>query len=308
MLGSMVTLYLFLGGAGAGALAVLGTIEGLLTLRSCPAYLRAIPQELLAKSWIVCFAALAIGIACLALDLGRFDRLLVLVVTPQPTAIALGAVALAFALALAGIGAVCENVDGVHLPVFATRVFALMAIAVSAVAMSYTGVLLQSMASVVAWQTPLIPVLFVCSSVSCGIALIVGTAAFVEPRGSVVAPIRGMLGADSVLIVLEGVALCAFLLHLSSDERAIDGLTALLSGSLAPVFWGVLCFMGLVVPFLIERFVANVSHHFVLAWIAAALLAGGFALRVCVVGLQGFDPTAQFAAMAYSSGELAPFM
>ena len=304
VISALVTLYIFLGGAGSGALLVLGSIEGLRTLSRCPRRLMLLPRELLGRAWGICFLALALGIVCLSLDLGRFDRLLVLAVSPQMTPISIGAVSLAFALLLAGLGAACENFDRVALSIVTTRVFASAAIIVAAVAMSYTGVLLTEMASVVAWQTLLLPALFVLSSLSCGIALVIGAAAFVESRTSISGLLPGLLALDSAAIVAELGVLAAFVLRLNGDERTSTSFSALLFGDLAPLFWCLVIVCGLIVPLCIERFITDMSHHYMLEWTAVAILGGGLALRVCVIGLAQYDPVQELASMAYSSGLL----
>ena len=108
MFNVLTTSYLFLGGTGAGALAVLCVLE-------CARVLRwralAMPEEFFARAWPVCAVTLATGMLCLLADLGRPDRLLGLLSSPTPSAMAAGSFALVAALAcaaafsLAGIAA-----------------------------------------------------------------------------------------------------------------------------------------------------------------------------------------------------------
>ena len=82
----LTTSYLFLGGTGAGALAVLCVLE-------CARVLRwralAMPEEFFARAWPMCTVTLATGMLCLLVDLGRPDRLLGLFASPAPSVLSL---------------------------------------------------------------------------------------------------------------------------------------------------------------------------------------------------------------------------
>ena len=82
MFDSLVIGYLFLGGAGGGALVVLAALEG---VRSLAGRRLGLPDEFFARAWPVSTVALAAGIVCIFADLGRPDRLFALVLSPQPT-------------------------------------------------------------------------------------------------------------------------------------------------------------------------------------------------------------------------------
>ena len=96
----LTTSYLFLGGTGAGALAVLCVLE-------CARVLRwralAMPEEFFARAWPMCTVTLATGMLCLLVDLGRHDRLLGLFASPAPSVMAAGSFALVAASASCGI-------------------------------------------------------------------------------------------------------------------------------------------------------------------------------------------------------------
>lgn len=102
MFGELVVCYLFLGGAGAGACLVL-SIMGVLVPRDL--FLKSFERSIIA-SWeyrklfgfgfafaLVAFVA---GILCLFADLGRADRVLLLLSSPRAVHITIGAYALIF--------------------------------------------------------------------------------------------------------------------------------------------------------------------------------------------------------------------
>ena len=111
MFDSLVIGYLFLGGAGGGALVVLAALEG---VRSLAGRRLGLPDEFFARAWPVSTVVLAAGIVCIFADLGRPDRLFALVLSPQPTPLTVGAYALVVSLACAGAFSVLALADGLH--------------------------------------------------------------------------------------------------------------------------------------------------------------------------------------------------
>lgn len=280
--------YLFLGGTGAGALAVLCVLE-------CARALRwralAMPEEFFARGWPVCTVTLATGILCLLADLGRPDRLLHLLTSPEPSAMAVGSFALAAALALAAAFSAFALFDTVRLPRVAVVCLAAAGVAAAGATAAYTGVLLESLASVLLWRTPLVPALFVLSSASCGIAVAFLAASFVETRHPYRGPLVWLARVDGGIVLVEAGCLAVFLLLAFAGEGTVAAARALVLGELAPVFWGVLAVCGLAVPLVLERFLTHGNSRTQLLWIAALLLVGGFALRWCIVGAGAYDVT-----------------
>lgn len=280
--------YLFLGGTGAGAVAVLCVLE-------CARALRwralAMPEEFFARGWPVCTVTLATGILCLLADLGRPDRLLHLLTSPEPSAMAVGSFALAAALALAAAFSAFALFDTVRLTRVAVVCLAAAGVAAAGATAAYTGVLLESLASVLLWRTPFVPALFVLSSASCGIAVAFLAASFVETRHPYRGPLVWLARVDGGIVLVEAGCLAVFLLLAFAGEGTVAAARALVLGELAPVFWGVLAVCGLAVPLVLERFLTHGNSRTQLLWIAALLLVGGFALRWCIVGAGAYDVT-----------------
>lgn len=280
--------YLFLGGTGAGALAVLCVLE-------CARALRwralAMPEEFFARGWPVCTVTLATGILCLLADLGRPDRLLHLLTSPEPSVMAVGSFALAAALVLAAAFSAFALFDTVRLTRVAVVCLAAAGVAAAGATTAYTGVLLESLASVLLWRTPFVPALFVLSSASCGIAVAFLAASFVETRHPYRGPLVWLARVDGGIVLVEAGCLAVFLLLAFAGEGTVAAARALVFGELAPVFWGVLAVCGLAVPLVLERFLTHGNSRTQLLWIAALLLVGGFALRWCIVGAGAYDVT-----------------
>jgi polysulfide reductase chain C len=272
----LVVAYLFLGGAGAGACAVLA-ILGLLAdgddVRRC-ATLRFRDGRgrfyggFFGGTLVGAAAVLGLAALCLAADVGRPDRLLVLATSALTSYLVVGAwaVALCFVLAL---GAALLWYGIVPVSLVGLRVVDGLLLVVAIVVMAYTGLLLSDMASVPLWHSGWLPIVFVLSSLSCGIALCVVFALLGRSAVAFARALRFLLRVDGLLIVLECVALAAWLLSVcvaanslspsgvltSTGQAARDSVAQLLSGSDAPLFWLGLVALGLVVPLVIDAVV-----------------------------------------------------
>lgn len=325
--------YLFLGGTGAGALVVLCLLEcanvrrrfgslaertrlGLtFSGRAMPprqlgrmngaAGAFALPGEFFARAWLVCLVVLACAIACLAFDLGRFDRLFNLLFTPRLSIMTVGAYVLAASFVIAMIFAALALLDNVFPGPGFVYVLSVVGVLVGVATMVYTGVLLSSLASVRFWQTPLLPVLFTVSSLSCGIACVLFSGVFVEARQPVVAPLARLAHIDGFVILAEAVVLVAYLTWGMWGDATVCAAYALIAGGLAWLFWGGLVTVGLVVPFVMERFVAYGNYRSQLVWIAAAVLLGGFIMRLCFVDAGLYDATQAGSVASGLIGEWA---
>ena len=138
---------------------------------------------------------------------------------------------------------------------------------------SYTGVLLSSSALPFWSDARLMGALFLASGASTGMAAI---SLILFLTGDSAGPGWGKVKrADRYSMIIELVLLAVFLGVLGSAARPIT------SGHFAPLFWGGLIVVGLLVPLVIDF----VGHRIkVLSAVAALLvLAGGFVLRYVVV-------------------------
>ena len=240
MFGELVVGYLFLGGAGAGGCLTCALL-GLLADREelAPALAARFRTgagrrwtRLLAPALTLSVGCLVLGIVCLAADLGRPDRLLLLMVSATPSYISFGAWALvACTLLGAALVAVWRGAMAVRGGALAA-LEALTVVAALATA-AYTGLLLASMPSVPLWCTPWLPVLFTLSAASCGIALVMA-AAWVSGAATDFGAVLARLAlADAALIALEAVAAAGALLSAwaSSGAPAADLAAGLLAGA-----------------------------------------------------------------------------
>ena len=287
MLEDLTVWYLFLGGAGAGCLLVAAVLECLSPHAIAANGGRRIPKgpyrSFFAPAYVAGLAAVAVGALCLLLDLGRGERALSLVFQPTLSFISVGVFLLIALMVLAAAPAALWAFGRTGLPeplALATRV--LLALAAFSV-MTYTGLFLSGMPSVPLWNTPLLPVLFVTSALSSGIALLVCVAFLTGSSERFASAANRLRAADAVVIVCEVILLALFV-----GAAFLKGGTAqasaerLVQGDLSAPFLGLVVLLGLVVPFACEALARKVSERAVVA-AAVLVLAGGFFLRWCIV-------------------------
>lgn len=336
----LVVVYLFLGGAGAGALAVCCIVDLALTrpLRAGfgtrTSKMRASEVHVFGASAFECagagvsprvsrpsdktglhmvdlafllgFLMLVFAVVCLVADLGRVDRVASLFFGSQFTVLTVGAFSLAALLALAALLVLARFLYLPGLSWGAVRFAEGVAVVVSFVVMAYTGVLLQGLVGVAFWRTPLLPVLFVLSSLSCGAAAMCIVAPFSGVEDDAQARILVRVAHfDLVVILLEmAVAACLLWWAHGSAHAGVQASFAILTdpaygvyslgGSVFSCWWGGFVLCGLLVPLLAEVAVAfrlgsrrALSRAFgmrnALAVAAAFVMIGALCMRWAVV-------------------------
>ena len=305
--------YLFLGGTGAGMCVVLSLLECFTARESMSVRLMsaapyespisrissalALPSEFFTRAWPACFVLLALGVLCLLVDVGRPERLFNLLFSPQPTAMSVGSYAIAVTLLCSGAFSAMSLLDNVEPSRALSLAIAIVGVASGLVTAVYTGVLLSSLASVLAYRTPLLPALFCVSSLSCGLAGAFAALSFTEPRHPHVRPRAALTLADGGLVLIEAALLAVYVVWMLGSEGTAAGAWALVAGDMRWLFWGGLLICGLIVPFALERFLTHGNARTQLLWIASCLLAGGLSLRICTTGLAAYDVTQVSAFM-----------
>ncbi len=301
MLGNLAIAYLFLGGAGAGTIAIACALDLFWTHDEFGSRITRAPFEssaksrVLTRSFFIGFAGLASGCVCLLCDLGRMDRALSLFENPSPTYLSFGSVALALLMACAAFLFLVRLLHVLAIGRPFVLVVEALAGMLSVAVMLYTGLLLRSLSSVSAWNTPLVPALFLLSSLSCGIAAVLLCAFFGLRECRLFAVPRALPAFDAAVIVFEIVAAMAFSLMTPSGVS----LSGAASGDapLEVLWWAGFVFCGLVVPLVLEAVVLRSSSpaasgngvFFLVVLAAALVLAGGVCLRFCVVNAGGHD-------------------
>ncbi|WP_210363904.1 NrfD/PsrC family molybdoenzyme membrane anchor subunit [Bacillus sp. REN3] len=160
----------------------------------------------------------------------------------------------------------------------------------------YTGFLIGVVGSVPLWNTAILPILFVVSAISTGIAGTMLVSALIDR--SVVHKVLSVKKIHLALLVAEVFLIFTmFLITSSSNEAAAESVAMLVSGEYSTLFWFGLIAMGLILPIIIESLelynekklghskagleVAAAGSHGIAGTLVTetAVLAGGFILR-----------------------------
>lgn len=298
MFGTLAICYLFFGGVGAGTLFVTSLVD-LVWVREpfgCqvdgPSSQAVEPvRRLLSVAVLVGFCGVVFGILCLAFDLGRPDRLETLFLNPSVTFLTLGSFALAVLALIGGFLTIVRFCSLPNVPRGVVIAAEIIAALLAAIVMVYAGMMLQSFSSVALWDTPLVPLLFVLSSLSAGCAILF-VVAFAVEAGTDVRALRvlgNLVRFDAVVIALEAVGAIAFVVLAFGDERAsaVEAVRMLVLGDgwLATLWWAGFVACGIAVPLLLEAallFFRNKKHHdtiTVCALVGVFVLVGALGLR-----------------------------
>lgn len=304
MFETAVVCYLFLGGAGAGACAALA-VAGFLVPRdyleserigSSGAVRRAVvvPEDyrrLFFSGYTAALVALALGIAFLLVDLGRADRLLLLL-QPKLTYLSVGAYALAACVIVSCIAALLWGGFIRFARLWAFRLVGCAQLISAFAVMVYTGLLLWDVRAVPLWSTPWLPALFALSALSCGLALLLAGDRLSEGSRRFPGYARGLAKADLAIVIVEAAVAGGFVVSVGASGAggtptalaAAASLARLLTGDLAVAFWGGFVACGLVAPLLVEAglMLSGRRAPLVAVGASALILAGGFFLRWCV--------------------------
>ena len=288
MFGDLIAWYLFLGGAGAGLAVVLAALDLLPWLRTrfsnrpTPAWANGLSRRFFARGYGVALALLALGAACLLADLGQPERFYFVLVHPTASLLTFGSYVLAATMACAAAlgGVALFNLERV--PDGLVRAVEAAAIVLGVATMAYTGLFLGAIDFVELWRSPLLPLLFVASSLSIGAAVSCGLALLESDMHP--SPLASALArTDATVVLVEIVCAAAYLATVALAPGGGTAVTALALGQVGWLFWiGFVC-LGLALPLAIEAAYARMGSAALLALIVPCVLIGGFFLRYCLV-------------------------
>ena len=262
--GLKVVGYLFLAGLGAGSIAIAAALD-----------LNTNGQARALTLVGACMALLGVGIGSLLLlaDLGvplRAFRL----VGNKSSLISIGSVILSSLLVLAFIT--------VLVGLFSTNagtLFTVLLVADVVLALAgslYIGFLLAVVKCRPFWNTPLLPLLFVMSSLSTGVAMLTLVASIGGAIGYAISVPEQIAGIETILLTVELLMVASYVITMENSlPQARSSVRRLISGDLAMMFWTGVVLAGLVLPLGLQ--VVDLTAT---AWVAAVLvLIGGFSLR-----------------------------
>ncbi len=276
--GSMIAWYLFLAGASAGAFLTSAFVEA----KYPDSTVMRIAGRLIAPVF------LGIGLLMLMLDaeagLHNPLRFFYLIMNPG-SVMTLGVYCICVFFPVALAAAVLEVLKR-PVPKWLTWTGIVSAFCVAA----YTGFLLGVVKACPLWNNAILPILFVVSALSAGLAVtsLVGLILDRKRFEQMWLVKKGHV----ILSAVEMVVLFTMLVIVSSGSiEGAASVQSLLTGEYAPMFWGGLVLLGLVAPFAIEgypvfitRKVETSTTSMVVSVIGeSGVLVGGFLLRLLVI-------------------------
>ena len=155
----------------------------------------------------------------------------------------------------------------------------------SVLVMTYTGVLLATSNQPLWAGTLMLPVLFVVSATSTGVAAALLVAA-IRPQSATHEAIAKLSEADAIIVVLEIVALIGLAIWLGASTMGgtMEALLLLVTGPMALFFWIGVVLLALLIPLAIE--LATWGKRVMwgaVATASACVVVGGLVLRAVVV-------------------------
>ena len=329
-----VVIDLFMGGGGAGLLA----LSGILCLIGKDRYRR----EAACGSWIG-FGCIVVGLLCLLADVGQPLRAMLLPVSFShfTSWMAFGAWFMFCALIASFVLAVSTTDRAAALvmrvwPGFGlarqafARVVSVLGIAAGFMVTVYTGFLISSATGVPFWSTLLLPAGFCVSAFYLASAVMAALMSAFDLRGERAGAARRVLGVVCIVcgVAFGGLVAWHLRLALTGDlasgaalssagaaEAARTSADALLRGDLAPLFWGGLVAAGLAVPLALA--VACLAMPRTEAWTrrrcvvavacAACALVGVFAWRYLVLAVGIHQPLSSVDVVQIAAGTVFSF-
>jgi len=279
--GWLIVTYLFLAGAGAGA------------------FIAAVACDLLAPDWSKAFARagslasgplVAIGTLALVFDLeaGLWEPWRQVYLVSNPTSmISWGVVilsvfipvALMYAAALNGITSIGRYLQKYiwHLEIIGAPLALATAV--------YTGILIAVVNGVPFWNTPLMPVLFLASAISTGLAVAMIGVAIIDIK--TVRTLSNFAMGHAIFLAVEALVLLLLIfMSLTRSMEAAASAQMLISGVLSPYFWALVVVMGILVPIvlsLVEYYEFGETPKYLVLVADLCVLVGGMSLRAVII-------------------------
>ncbi|WP_225749835.1 NrfD/PsrC family molybdoenzyme membrane anchor subunit [Paraeggerthella sp. Marseille-Q4926] len=276
--GPMIAWYLFLAGASAGAFLTAAFVEA--------KYPESVKMRVAGR--IIAPIFLGIGLLMLMLDAeaGLHNPLRFFLLVSNPGSVmTLGVYFICIYMPVVLAAAVLELLKR-RVPKWLMWIGVVFAFAVAA----YTGFLLGVVKAFPLWNNAILPILFVVSALSAGLAatslvgLIVDRERFEQ--------MWLVKKSHVILSVVEIVVLATMLIIVSAGSyEGAASVQSLVAGPYAPAFWGGIVLLGLVAPLLIEGYPVFIAKRVETSTTSlavsvvgeAGVLVGGFLLRLLVI-------------------------
>ena len=281
--GSLVIVYLFLGGAAAGALFVMSAWSFAFRRSENPARLLTAFESLRRRTYTVGFLLLAFAMICLLGDLGNPGRALMVIFLPHPTVITFGAYTLAIEALLAALllAASLPNSPLALRGRWLDIVEALCCIGALAT-MAYTGIFLFQ-GSIPFWNHWSIIVLFVFSSLSSGVSVVLLIDWFTQGQSLLLRATKPLQICHVACLAAEVVFLTLFVNAAFRNPLADASLNLLMEPEMLAIAGVGVIGMGIALPITLETYSITRKECRAIPVSDFICLLGGLCLRYCLI-------------------------
>ena len=281
--GSLVIVYLFLGGAAAGALFVMSAWSFAFRRSENPARLLTAFESLRRRTYTVGFLLLAFAMICLLGDLGNPGRALMVFFLPHPTVITFGAYTLAIEALLAALllAASLPNSPLALRGRWLDIVEALCCIGALAT-MAYTGIFLFQ-GSIPFWNHWSIIVLFVFSSLSSGVSVVLLIDWFTQGQSLLLRATKPLQICHVACLAAEVVFLTLFVNAAFRNPLADASLSLLMEPEMLAIAGVGVIGMGIALPITLETYSITRKECRAIPVSDFICLLGGLCLRYCLI-------------------------
>ena len=281
--GSLVIVYLFLGGAAAGALFVMSAWSFAFRRSENPARLLTAFESLRRRTYTVGFLLLAFAMICLLGDLGNPGRALMVFFLPHPTVITFGAYTLAIEALLAALllAASLPNSPLALRGRWLDIVEALCCIGALAT-MAYTGIFLFQ-GSIPFWNHWSIIVLFMFSSLSSGVSVVLLIDWFTQGQSLLLRATKPLQICHVACLAAEVVFLTLFVNAAFRNPLADASLNLLMEPEMLAIAGVGVIGMGIALPIALETYSIIRKECRAIPVSDFICLLGGLCLRYCLI-------------------------
>jgi formate-dependent nitrite reductase membrane component NrfD len=282
---TLVILYLFLGGAAAGALFIMPvwSIAFHHNDHKHDYRLQRAFKSLKARCYSIALIVLIFSILCLIWDLGKPERALSLFLRPHLTVLTFGSFALVLEVLLGFLLAAANVFDLSIISGKLRRVLEFLCCLCSLAVMVYTGIFLAANAAVPFWHTWTLVALLFFSSLSGGISVVLLIDYFIKDQTLLLRAARPLQKTHVIVLIVQALALAGFLATLFTNPATNKSLTLLLSpGMLSTAVVGVTG-MGILVPLVFELYTLKAKECRTIPISDVVCLLGGLCLRYVIV-------------------------
>ena len=240
-------------------------------------------SSLQARVYTLCLALLILSILFLFWDLGSPERVLLILLRPHATVLTFGAIFLSIE-AILGLLLVAATVFRASvLRGQAMRIIEILTCVFSIATMAYTGVFLFGNIGIAFWSSWTIVGLFLFSSLSCGLTLMLLVDYFIQDQTLLLRAARPLQKWHLVCLAGEALFVALFITAAANNPAAAGGMEILLSPEMLPTaVVGVLGF-GIAIPAVSEIYALARLDCRTIPASDVICLAGGLILRFCII-------------------------